>query len=162
MWHHEHGGGEKGKKGFKMPFCVNVNGTTLPDNGPPLLTFYNQSMLFLPDGKTATFSHNRNTRLPLLHCFKDALASSKTLALTCVSDEQNQNLTSLQKALLQWHFQLGHMGFKWIQWLGQSGILGPPGERWGKSTVMPPKCTACQYVKQQRSPRPGQTTTADE
>ena len=156
------GGGDDGVADGVAPFKVQINGVTLPDKGPPLITYHDSSVLCLANGQTITFSHDRSNGLPLLHCFKDALASAKTLAQTCVTDELNQNLTNLQKALLQWHFRLGHMGFKWLQWLGRSGILGPAGERWGKSTVCPPKCAACQFGKQQRTPKAGQKTTRDE
>ena len=71
----------------------------------------------------------------------------------------NQNLTYLQKVLLQQHFRLGHVGFQQLQWIGRQGILGKLGERMGKTSVHPPKCAACQFGKQDRNPKEGSTVT---
>ncbi len=125
--------------------------------------FWDRTILPTADGKgTITFPHDKVTRLPRLSCFKNALAASKTLALASVTDESNQNLTRLQKTLLQWHFRLGHMGFQWLQWIGRQGILGHIGEQIGKTSVCPPKCASCQYGKQERNPKPGATQKRDQ
>ena len=74
--------------------------------------FRSRSVLHLPNGNTITMKYNQETFLPILPAFKNILETGKTLALEgCVSGEQNQNLTSLQKLLLRWHFKLGHLGF---------------------------------------------------
>ena len=98
-------------------------------------------------------------RLPILKCFKNAMATAEALALVCVTDERNPNLTTLQKKLLQWHFRLGHLSFQNLQWIGRSGWLGPLGEKFGVTTVHPPKCAACQLGKQERTPKQGSTSS---
>ena len=68
--------------------------------------------------QTVTMPHHHTTCLPMISAFKDAHATSKTLALSAVTDESNQNLMPLQKMLLQWHYRLGHLGFQTVQWIG--------------------------------------------
>ena len=156
-WIRQNGGGEKGngEHGFHS------NGSSREIFDKPLETFHDRSCLHLPGGKTLTIPHDKISRLPLLHCFKDAVATSQTLAMSCVSDELNQNLTHLQKLLLQWHFRLGHIGFQWLQWVARQGFLGPQAERAGTRKVDAPKCAACQFGKQQRNPKPGSRTIRD-
>jgi hypothetical protein len=45
------------------------------------------------------------------------METAHSSATVCVTDEKNQNLTNLQKVLLQWHFKLGHVGFQMLQWI---------------------------------------------
>jgi hypothetical protein len=87
--------------------------------------------------------------------------SAKALALKgCVTDEVNQNLTSTQKLLLRFHFRLGHIGFQHVPWLGRQGLLGPEGVTMGnKSNLTVPKCAACQFGKQGRTPTQGRRVT---
>ena len=61
----------------------------------------------------------------------------------CVIEEQNPNLSYLQKVLLQWHFKLGHCGFTTMKWLGQTGLFGALGVKMSKEGVKIPKCAAC-------------------
>ena len=69
---------------------------------PHLSTYWNRSVLHLPK-HTITMPHHHATRLPIIPGFKDALSTCKTLAMSSVTDEINQNLSTLQKMLLQWH-----------------------------------------------------------
>ena len=93
----------------------------------------------------------------MLTGFRNLDETANGLAMSCLTDENNQNLTTLQKLQLQWHFRTGHLGFQRLQWIGRKGWLGPIGEKFGLSTVVPPKCSACQYGKQHRTPRPSST-----
>ena len=111
--------------------------------------------------KTISLSHDYHTRLPILHCFKDAMKTAESLAMTCITDEHNQNLTNLQKLLLQWHWRLGHLGFQQLQWIASQGWLGQKAESLGHSSVTPPKCSSCQFGKQQRNPKAGSTRKVD-
>jgi hypothetical protein len=70
------------------------------------------------NGKVLSIINDPILRLPTLSCFHNAVETAEGLALTCVTDERNQNLTNLQKTLLQWHFKLGHVGFQTLQWIG--------------------------------------------
>ena len=117
------------------------------------------SKLCFPDGKVVTIRNDPNVRLPILPCFANALQTAKSLAMTCVTDEKNQNLTHLQKVLLQWHFKLGHVGFQTLQWIGRQGWLGKIGEKMGSTSVQCPKCASCQYGKQERTPKAGTSVT---
>jgi hypothetical protein len=141
----------------------------------PQAHFQEQFQLGLDPRESATFSIKQNTgvltwenrsvttvqfcnttHLPRLRVYRSALDSAKALALKgCVTDEVNQNLTSLQKLALRFHFRLGHISFQHIQWLGRQGLLGPEGAKMGKSTLSILKCAACQFGKQGRTPIPG-------
>ena len=113
------------------------------------------------DGNVVSIKNDDRLKLPIFRCFANATRTAESLALTCVTDEQNQNLTSLQKKLLQWHFKLGHVGFQNLQWIGRQGWLGPIGEKMGSTTVDAPKCAACQFGKQERTPKAGTTVKRD-
>ena len=41
--------------------------------------------------------------------------------VVCVTEQANTNLTAAQKELLRWHYHLGHIGFKHVQWLVRQG-----------------------------------------
>ena len=76
----------------------------------------------------------------------------------------NSNLSEPEKELLRWHYRLGHIGIKRVQWLFRQGVLGLSEKaRRLQSTAAKlttgPMCTACQYAKQRRKPQPGKTTT---
>ena len=53
--------------------------------------------------KTISVPHDYQSRLPILHCFKDAMKKAESLSMVFITDESNQNLTCLQKLLLKWH-----------------------------------------------------------
>ena len=65
----------------------------------------------------------------------------------------NINLTEPKKELLRWHYRLGHIGMKRIQWLFCQGILAT-SERTRRLQAAAAKlthgtlCTACQFAKQ--------------
>ena len=48
-----------------------------------------------------------------------------------------------------------------LQWIGRQGWLGPIGEKMGSTTVDAPKCAACQFGKQERTPKAGATVKRD-
>ena len=135
---------EEGLKGYKL--CLDWKGSTL-ELGPHV---------------TVSLPHDQATKLPKLRCFNNVMEVTESMAMTCVTDEYNQNLTQLQKALLQWHWKLGHVGFQRLQWIGRQGWLGKIGERFGVSSTHPPRCGACQFGKQQRNPKAGSTIKVDQ
>ena len=112
-------------------------------------------------GKELSISNDPSLKLPTLQCFNNAVETAEALALTCVTDERNQNLTNLQKTLLQWHWKLGHLGFQNVQWIGRMGWLGSLGEKMGATSVDAPVCGSCQYGKQERTPKEGSTIHKD-
>jgi hypothetical protein len=123
----------------------------------------NRGVITWADDTTTTLDFCENTYLPRLRVFRDALASAKALALKgCVTDEVNQNLTQIQKLALRLHFRLGHIAFQHVQWLGRQGWLGPEGVKMGTATLTAPKCAACQFGKQSRTPTPGKHVSFNE
>ena len=79
--------------------------------------------------------------------------------------KDNINLTDPEKELLRWHFRLGHLDFRRIQFLMRAGTLAHSGAARSLHTAASkikqcPKCAACQYGKQCRRPVKGKTTTA--
>ena len=76
--------------------------------------------------------------------------------------ESNHNLTEAEKELLRWHYCLGHIVFKKIQFLLQTGVLSQTEasrrlHSAARKVINPPKCAACQYGKQHWRPIPGTT-----
>ena len=83
-------------------------------------------------------------------------------ALSSVSPA-NYNLSEAEKELLRWHFRLGHIGMRKIQFLMKTGVLGTSEslrrlQSKSASLTNLPRCTACQYGKQKRTPAPGKTS----
>ncbi|KAL7569263.1 hypothetical protein ACA910_016815 [Epithemia clementina (nom. ined.)] len=89
-------------------------------------------------------------------------------AMVSVSDVisfENFNLTEPQKELLRWHYRLGHMGFKKVQFLFCSGVLATAeGSRRLQTAACRltsmPLCAACQFGKQTCRPTPGKISHA--
>ena len=109
--------------------------------------------LVLADGVRLTILYDRKTGLPRMRAYKQALTMANALSLQgCMTVEVNQNLTAVQKLLLHWHFRLGHIAFRMVQWLGWQGWLGPHGNKVGSSSLEAPKCAACQFSKQGKTP----------
>ena len=99
------------------------------------------------------------------HSFKDTPIAVEALnvAISTVNDS-NINLSEPEKELLQWHYRLGHMNFRKIQFLMRTGILSKSDANRrlhiaSCKVVTPPKCAACQYGKQHQRPVPGKTTS---
>ena len=91
----------------------------------------------------------------------DTVHSAFTVALSTTS-ARNANLNPAEKELLRWHLRLGHLSFKKVQFLLQSGALAfsEPLRRLQTSAARLtscPMCASCQYGKQRRTPAPGRT-----
>ena len=67
----------------------------------------------------------------------------------CVTEARNENLTGAQKELLRWHFRLGHIGFRHVQWLVRSGKLLVTNPKAVANCELP-KCAACEFGKATR------------
>jgi hypothetical protein len=123
----------------------------------------NRGVLTWESGNETTVELCEITHLPQVRVFRNALDSAKVLALKgCVTEEVNQNLTHAQKLALRLHFRLGHIAFNHVQWLGRQGWLGPEGVKMGKSSLTTPKCAACQFGKQSKTPTPGKHVHFDD
>ena len=89
----------------------------------------------------------------------DTIASAFSAAISTTS-AHNQNLSAAEKELLRWHFRLGHLSFRKIQFLLQSGALAHTDASRRLQTASSklhscPLCAACQYGKQRRTTTPG-------
>ena len=77
-----------------------------------------------------------------------------------VVDTTNLNLSEPERELLRWHFRLGHIGMKKVQFLMRSGALAHTKSmqmlhaRAGRLSDLP-KCAACQFGKQTLKSIPG-------
>ncbi|MHA7927798.1 MAG: GAG-pre-integrase domain-containing protein, partial [Marinobacter sp.] len=86
-----------------------------------------------------------------------------TSTLTTVS-KNNANLSAAEKELLQWHYRLGHLQFRKIQFLMRTGVLAHSESARRLQTAAAklsscPLCASCQYGKQRRRPAPGKTSS---
>ena len=76
----------------------------------------------------------------------------------------NMNLKESEKELLRWHYRLGHLSFRKVQFLMRTGVLAHSEHtrrlHAAASRISPmPKCAACQFGKQVRRSPPGSTST---
>ena len=74
-------------------------------------------------------------------------------------DESNQNITSGQKLLLQWHYRFGHLNLPRVQGILRNfpfDILKFASA--GKCDTTTLRCSICQYAKGHRRPTHGTTT----
>jgi GAG-pre-integrase domain len=108
-----------------------------------------------PDNNLPTSDAHREKDLPIAVAVLNATISAV--------NDANLNLTEPEKELLRWHYRLGHMGFKRIQFIMRTGVLTRSNNKRHlhqaacKISSLP-KCAACQYGKQHRRPAPGKTT----
>jgi Reverse transcriptase (RNA-dependent DNA polymerase) len=91
--------------------------------------------------------------------------------------EENRNLTPAQKELLRWHYKLGHIDFRRIQYLLRLGLLATNDVSRAGSPIASesnrrlhtmaakltdyPKCAACMYGKQVLRHSPGRYNVTD-
>eukprot|EP00978_Attheya_sp_CCMP212_P005272 scaffold11685_cov41-Attheya_sp.AAC.1 len=76
----------------------------------------------------------------------------------------NFNLSNPQKELLRWHTRLGHVGFKRIQYLLRTGVLGTSDamrrlQTAASKLITVPKCASCLFGKQKSRTTPGRRIT---
>ena len=71
--------------------------------------------------------------------------------------KENMNLSNAEKELLRWHYKLGHLSFKRIQFLLRTGVLAMALSTRALHTAAsrikePPKCAGCLFGKQTVTP----------
>jgi len=111
---------------------------------------------------TKSLQYNPRNKLPMLSMSIPQTQERYATALSgilSVVDEANNNLSGAQKELLKWHFRLGHVGFKQLQWMIRSGRLQVPNAKAVANCVLP-KCAACEFGKATRRPTKNATTTS--
>ena len=79
-------------------------------------------------------------------------SESKLNATICLTEEANANLTSSQKELLRWHYKLGHISFKQIQWLIRNKKIWTVSSSKAIANCDLPKCASCEFGKASRRP----------
>jgi hypothetical protein len=112
---------------------------------------------FLPLGYTSPHKVN-----PQVHKAKsDKQDHLKILpGSASLTEGVNFNLAEPEKEILKWHYRLGHVGMRRIQWLFRQNVLNT-SERTRRLQLAAsklscgPLCTACQYSKQRRKTSPG-------
>ena len=98
------------------------------------------------------------TKIPTMAGFIDVEDVGRKLALQHnLLHPDNLNLSENQKAMLKWHWKLGHLGWGLLKEVGRRGILGKIGVIFTKYD--PIKCYACQQGKQHRTSTEGHTST---
>ena len=110
--------------------------------------------VFAKDGGIVPTPLDLATNLPMVSLFQDvnkAASSFEHALYSCVTRETNQNLRPTQRALLQYHWRLGHASMEVIRWHGNRKLLGPMSDKIAKATETP-MCATCQYGKQTRRP----------
>eukprot|EP00978_Attheya_sp_CCMP212_P022448 scaffold66993_cov42-Attheya_sp.AAC.1 len=96
-----------------------------------------------------------------LICYPAVLPNSSS---TTAVHPDNFNLSNPQKELLLWHTRLGHVGFKQIQYLLRTGVLGTSDalrrlQTGAAKLLVVPKCAACLFGKQKSRTPPGRCIT---
>ena len=121
-----------------------------------------------PTRGSVTARVDPSNNLPTTHAYHHGApmigAQALSATISVVNDE-NSNLSEPEKELLRWHFRLGHLAFRRIQFLMRTGVLSHSHATRRLHTAAakietPPKCAACQFGKQTRRPSPGKTSTA--
>ena len=88
----------------------------------------------------------------LLHKQFSANHTLCELLEACVISDNNNNLTSTQRELVHWLFNLCHQGFHSLQWPLGTGPLGNSPLIQSASKCDHPKCASCKYGKAKHHP----------
>ena len=124
-----------------------------PPNLHDHFSIYHDRMEWIEDGSTKVSIPYDSSFLPRLTLFKKGEADASLKAFHGTVHESNKNLTSQKKTWLKWHIRLGHLSFVHTRKLAVGGFLN--NLALGLSSLLTheaPKCEACRYGKQQRTP----------
>jgi hypothetical protein len=143
-----------------------------------LLQTYQPETIFMEDSQLTLSGTDDPTRPPIVapvdptnnlpttyaHPCPPELRAPYALSALSVVGLSNTNISEPEKELLRWHFRLGHLAFKKIQFLMRTGVLGLSQAACRLHTaasklVRPPKFAACQYGKQTCLPSPGKVSS---
>jgi hypothetical protein len=107
------------------------------------------------DGRKLLTMDYDNMFLPRMILFSKGESIPTLSAMVSVLDSSNRNMNPLQKIWLRWHTKLGHISFSHVQKLAVGGLLDKLALGLVRCTGNShPKCAACQYGKQTRTPDP--------
>ena len=74
------------------------------------------------DGNQMTVPYHARCNLPITYGYSHGQLARVDVELQAqinLADQENINLSPMQKELLQWHYCLGHIGFQWLQTLAK-------------------------------------------
>ena len=109
---------------------------------------------------TALVNPTNNLPTSITYRYNDVPIATQALTTTISEVEiNNRNLSEPEKELLRWHYRLGHIGYRKVQFLMRTGVLGrSEAQRRLHSAccrlTSPPLCAACQFGRQKRRPSP--------
>ena len=168
-------------RSLKLPaFLVPKTSVRLLSTQSLLQTYFGEKII--QDGYTLTLTGipgdesrrevtvmvNPSNNLPMSFGYDKQNMMTGSVALNTTVNEvsqHNENLTAPQKELLKWHYRLGHLNFRKVQFLMRTGILATTEKTrrlhsQAASLLQDlPLCAACQFGKQRRRTEPGSTTT---
>ena len=112
---------------------------------------------------------SKKTNLPTSTCYKSKKLTQASAFFTntvAETHKANINLNEPQKEILRWHYRLGHVGLRTVQFIMRNGSLASSQAlqslhtRASKlTTANLPKCAACQFGRQTNRAKPGSVTT---
>lgn len=128
-----------------------------PRNNLPTSTASNRTRP-LSEGETRRCSRDADSPDPSIDDDLPECASAHVI------EDTNSNLSNPEKELLRWHFRLGHIDMRKVQFLMRSGVLSHTQQTKSLHTAAcsirtPPKCAACQFAKQTRRSVASQAST---
>ena len=135
---------------------IHIDGDRLILSGAPATTEENEHRLI-------EVLMNPTSKLPVAMAYSSgvnqAISQAFNAAISAVS-HQNMNLSRAQKELLRWHFRLGHLSQRKVQFLMRTGVLAHSESAQRLQSAASklqhrPLCAACQYVKQCHRTAPG-------
>ena len=135
---------------------IRIDGDRLILSGAPATTKENER-------RSIEVLMDPNSKLPVAMAYSSgvdqAISQAFNAAISAVS-HQNMNLSPAQKELLRWHFRLGHLSQRKVQFLMRTGVLAHSESARRLQSASSklqhrPLCAACQYGKQRRRTAPG-------
>ena len=77
------------------------------------------------DGTLLSIPYHTKCNLPISQTTNQNLDFKPMANLNNINltSDSNINLTPAEKELLNWHYKLGHVGFRQIKWLSRIGLL---------------------------------------
>ena len=112
-----------------------------------------KTWLLLADGTNLPLMIDKHTFMPVMTGFHNTDKVLNSLMNPCVTDESNTLLDSRQKALLRYHYKLGHLGFQRLKWVITTfKLFGAKGHMATSKECVVPLCSSCVAGGMQRKP----------
>ena len=119
-----------------------------------------------PSNNIPTSVIEKHGQVPELDAYEEDPKAAANMAevYASVVESTDVNLSEPEKELLRWHFKLGHMDMKRVQFLMRGSVLAHSEQvkalhtRASRLTKLP-KCAACMFAKQTLKAVQGATTS---